>query len=147
MTEKQLENYIRGKYIGIVKGNYDAYCSLRADEINNFVQNAGRYADLEIIKLRGYEVLFDTKGQFINRIWPELCEGDRDSYEMRNTINQIAMKLDELRENDTLGEQPIEKVRKFMDEVFSQEVIQINDQITESAMENEQSISFEEYIF
>ena len=28
MTEKQLENYIKGKYIGIIKGNYEAYCSL-----------------------------------------------------------------------------------------------------------------------
>lgn len=147
MTEKQLENYIKGKYIGIIKGNYDAYCSLRADEINNFVQNAGRFADLEIIKLRGYEVLFDTKGQFINRIWPELCEGDRDSNEMRNTINQIAMKLNELRENDTLGEQPIQKVRKFMNEVFSEEVIQIDEKSTESAMENEQSTSFQKHIY
>lgn len=52
MTEKQLENYIKGKYIGIVKGNYETYCPLKASEINNFVQNVGKYADLEIIKLK-----------------------------------------------------------------------------------------------
>lgn len=124
MTEKQLDNYIKGKYIGIVKGNYDHYCSLRADEINNFVQNAGKYADLEVIKLKGYEVLFDTYGQQINRIYPMLSVGDRSTYEMTKTINQIASKLQELRTHDTLGEEPIAKVQKFMNEVFGQELQQ-----------------------
>lgn len=147
MTEKQLENYINGKYIGIIKGNYDVYCSLRASEINNFVQNVGRFANLEIIKLKGYEVLFDTNGQFINRIWPELSVNDRDSNEMRNTINQIATKLYELREKDTLDEKPIQKVRDFMEQVFSEEIIQINEILTDPDTEEEQCTSFQEHIF
>ena len=145
MTEKQLENYIKGKYIGIIKGNYEAYCSLKANEINNFVQNVGKYADLEIIKLKGYEVLFDTHGQFVNQIWPSLSEGDRSTYEMTKTINQRASKLNELRENDVLGKEPIHKVKSFMKEVFGQEMDQNN--LIDSMKESEHSISFQSHIF
>ncbi len=145
MTEKQLENYIKGKYIGIVKGNYETYCPLKASEINNFVQNVGKYADLEIIKLKGYEVLFDTHGQFVNQIWPRLSVSDRGTYEMTRTINQIASKLNELRENDVLGEEPIHKVKNFMKEVFEQEMSQ-ND-LKDSMKESIHSISFQSHIF
>lgn len=123
MTEKQLEKYIRGKYIGMVKGNYDVYCSLITSEINNFVQNAGKYADLVIVKLRTNEILFDTHGQFINRILPELSESDRNSVEVQKTINQIATKLNDMRMNDLLGEEPIKKVQRFITEAFNEEIV------------------------
>lgn len=139
MTEKQLENYINGKYIGIVKGHYETYCSLRAGEINNFVQNAGRFADLEVIKLKGYEILFDTNGQFINRIWPELSEGDRKSHEMKNTINQIASKLLQLRENDISGDTPLPKVQKFMEEMFGVEMISNDSSVIETSVQEEEN--------
>ena len=77
MTDKQLEKYMRGTYLGVVKGNYDTYCRLNSKEINNFVQNAGKYADLVIIKLRSNEIMFDTKGQFIHQILPEPVMKDR----------------------------------------------------------------------
>lgn len=124
MTEKQLEKYIRGKYIGMVKGNYDVYCSLIASEINNFVHNAGKYADLVIVKLRTNEVLFDTHGQFINKILPELSESDRSSVEVQKTINQIATKLNEMRMKDQIGEEPIKKVQRFILEAFNEEMIE-----------------------
>lgn len=145
MTEKQLENYIRGKYIGIVKGNYELYCPLRAGEINNFVQNVGKYADVEIIKLKGYEVLFDTHGQFINQIWPMLSESDRGTHDMMKVINQIANKLQEMRINDTLGEEPIRKVKCFMDEVLSQQMAE--NESMESLNESQHQITFQGHIF
>lgn len=129
MTEKQLEKYIKGKYIGMIKGNYDVYCSLRTDEINNFVQNAGRYADLEIIKIRNNEILFDTNGQFINRILPELTETARTSLEGQTLINQLASKINEMIINDDKGNEPIKKVKKFMLEAFGVEIVQRNDEI------------------
>lgn len=124
MTEKQLEKYIKGKYIGMIKGNYDIYCSLTASEINNFVQNAGKYADLVIVKLRTNEILFDTHGQFINRILPELSESDRNSVDIQKTINQIATKFNELRLNDQIGEGPIKKVQRFISEAFNEEIVE-----------------------
>lgn len=145
MTEKQLENYIKGKYIGIVKGNYETYCSLRAGEINNFVQNAGKYADLIIIKLRSNEIMFDTKGQFINQILPELPETARSSYEGQIVINQIASKLNEMIINDPLGEKPIKKVERFIKEAFCQETIE-NDMV-DSPKESEQNVSFQGHVF
>lgn len=129
MTEKQLERYLHGKYIGIIKGNYDYYCPLRYKEINNFVQNVGRYADLEVIKLKGYETLFDTYGQFINRIWPDLSTSDRMSEGIREDINKIAFKLQKMRENDPYRDRVLPKVKDFMENVFSEDMSMENEEI------------------
>lgn len=64
---------------------------------------------------------------------------------MTRTINQIASKLNELRENDVLGEEPIHKVKNFMKEVFEQEMSQ-ND-LKDSMKESIHSISFQSHIF
>lgn len=90
-------------------------------------------------------MLFNTHGQFFNQIWPSLSEGDRSTYEMTKAINQIASKLNELRENDILGEEPIHKVKSFMKEVFGQEMIE-NDMI-DSINESEHNVSFQSHIF
>ena len=145
MTEKQLEKYMRGTYLGVVKGNYDTCCRLNSKEINNFVQNAGKYADLVIIKLRSNEIMFDTKGQFIHQILPELSETARTSYEGQKIINQIASKLNEMISNDLLGEKPIKKVERFIKEAFGQEMIE-NDMI-DSINESEHNVSFQSHIF
>ena len=144
MTDKQLEKYMRGTYLGVVKGNYDTYCRLNSKEINNFVQNAGKYADLVIIKLRSNEIMFDTKGQFIHQILPELSETARTSYEGQKIINQIASKLNEMID-DSLEEKPIKKVERFIKEAFGQEMIE-ND-IVDSLKESEQNVSFQGHIF
>ena len=144
MTDKQLEKYMRGTYLGFVKGNYDTYCRLNSKEINNFVQNAGKYADLVIIKLRSNEIMFDTKGQFIHQILPELSETARTSYEGQKIINQIASKLNEMID-DSIEEKPIKKVERFIKEAFGQEMIE-ND-IVDSLKESEQNVSFQGHIF
>ena len=144
ITDKQLEKYMRGTYLGVVKGNYDTYCRLNSKEINNFVQNAGKYADLVIIKLRSNEIMFDTKGQFIHQILPELSETARTSYEGQKIINQIASKLNEMID-DSIEEKPIKKVERFIKEAFGQEMIE-ND-IVDSLKESEQNVSFQGHIF
>lgn len=127
---------MKGKYIGMIKGGYDVYCSLRAADINNFVQNAGRFADLEIIKLRNNEVLFDTCGQFINKILPDLTKTVRTSVEGQRVINQLAVKINKMRENDSLGDEPIKKVRQFMLEAFGEDILQRNDEILKAMNED-----------
>ncbi|MBS5371590.1 MAG: hypothetical protein KHY19_19285 [Coprobacillus cateniformis] len=144
MTDKQLEKYMQGTYLGVVKGNYDTYCRLNSKEINNFVQNAGKYADLVIIKLRSNEIMFDTKGQFIHQILPELSESARTSYEGQKIINQIASKLNEMID-DSIEEKPIKKVERFIKEAFGQEMIE-NDMV-DSLKKSEQNVSFQGHIF
>ena len=76
------------------------------------------------MKLRTNEILFDTHGQFINRILPELSESDRNSVDIQKTINQIATKFNELRLNDQIGEGPIKKVQRFISEAFNEEIVE-----------------------
>lgn len=95
MTQDEIRNsLISSEYAGVLKGkDYEYYCLLSFDEINNFVQNAGLYSDLEIVDTNSQEVLFDTYGTFINRIYPELSSSDREN--CRNLINKTASVLQE----------------------------------------------------
>ena len=75
MNNNEIEEYLqKGEYAGIVEGNYDFYCPLKLEEINNFVQNVGIYTNIAIIRGtdEDEDVLFNTYGTYINRIWPEL---------------------------------------------------------------------------
>ena len=72
-----VDNYLRTHYMGHVAGDYDHGCRLYFKDINNFIQNVGRYADVEIIRLEDCDTLLNTRGCFIDRIWPDM------SYDMR----------------------------------------------------------------
>ncbi|MDE6953169.1 MAG: hypothetical protein K2P09_05095 [Erysipelotrichales bacterium] len=137
MTEKQLEKYMKGTYLGVVKGNYDTYCRLNSKEIKNFVQNAGKYADLVIIKLKSNEIIFDTKGQFINQVLPELSETARTSYEGQKIINQIASRLNEMISDDSIEEKPIKKVERFMKESFGEDYMNVVNEEKEISLQSQ----------
>lgn len=122
MDEQDIEKYLNdGKYIGVIEGNYDFYCELELDEINSFVQNVGLHTNVEIIRGtdEDVEVLFNTYGTYINRIWPELSFSDRDG--LQSTINRMASRLveefDEDKRRDILP-----KVEKFLTEVMEVDI-------------------------
>lgn len=116
MTQDEIRNsLISSEYAGVLKGKvYENYCLLGFDEINNFVQNAGLYSDLEIVDTNTQEVLFDTYGTFINRIYPELSSSDREN--CRNLINKTASVLQEYIMPDEVMK-PLQSVIDYLEEM------------------------------
>lgn len=118
MDEQDIETYLNGgEYAGVNAGHYDFCCPLKFVEINNFVQNAGLYSDVEVVRGtdEGMEILFNTYGTYINRIWPELSLSDRDALQI--TINKMASRLVEEFDKDNLKE-VLPKVEKFLTDVM-----------------------------
>lgn len=118
MDNNEIEEYLQnGEYAGIIEGNYDFYCPLKLEEINNFVQNVGLYTNVAVIRGtdEDVDVLFNTYGTYINRIWPELSPSDRDA--LQTTINRIAGKLIEEFDKDDQTE-VLAKVEKFLIEAL-----------------------------
>lgn len=101
---------------------------------NSHDNNVGRYADVEIVHSESYEILFDTYGQYINRIWPELSTSDR--YNFNDTINRMAGHLQNImnREEDPT---PLDKVRQFMIDTLGMEKVKSNDEFIKSIMEEQ----------
>lgn len=119
MDERDIEEYLhKGKYIGLIEGDYDYYCELKLEEINNFVQNVGLHTNVEIVRetVEDTDVLFNTCGTFINRIWPELSSSDRDAF--RTTINKMAGRLIEEFDKDKQTE-ILPKVQNFLTEALN----------------------------
>ena len=116
MNEKELDKYLHTNYVGYIKNDMGHYCAyLKLHELNNFIQYAGLYGDLEIMRMNDGEVLLDTIGCFVNRIWPSKSRIDQ-TQEFTENINSIATRLMELREQDTY-EGMIPKVRRYLDEI------------------------------
>lgn len=118
MNNNEIEEYLqKGEYAGIVEGNYDFYCPLKLEEINNFVQNVGIYTNIAIIRGtdEDEDVLFNTYGTYINRMWPELSLSDRDAFQ--STINMMAGRLVEEFDKDKQTE-VLSKVEKFLTETL-----------------------------
>lgn len=120
MSDQQLNQYFSRDWIGTVKGQYENVCHLRFEEIPNFIRYAGMYADLEIFDSHDSEFLLDTYGPFVNRIWPDLSSFQREQY--RDIINQIASQINAEFENIT--DEPIEKVKVFIDQIQDQSLTQ-----------------------
>lgn len=118
MNEHDIEEYLqKGEYAGIIEGNYDYYCPLKLEEINNFVQNVGIYTNVEVIREADGEVdvLFNTYGTFINKIWPELSASDRSAFQKE--INMLAKLLIEEFDKDKQMK-TLPKVEKFLNEAL-----------------------------
>lgn len=133
MNSNEIEEYLqKGEYAGIIEGDYDFYCPLKLEEINNFVQNVGIYTNVAII--RGIDVdvdvLFNTYGTYINRIWPELSLSDRDAFQ--TTINKVAERLIEEFDKDNQTE-VLSKVEKFLTEALD---IDINEHMDRKEIYN-----------
>lgn len=114
MNNNEIEEYLqKGEYAGIIEGDYDFYCPLKLEEINNFVQNVGIYTNVAIIRGtdEDVDVLFNTYGTYINRIWPELSLSDRDAFQ--STINKMASRLIEEFDKDNLKD-VLPQVEKFL---------------------------------
>lgn len=114
MNSNEIEEYLlKGEYAGIIEGDYDFYCPLKLEEINNFVQNVGIYTNVAIIRGtdEDVDVLFNTYGTYINRIWPELSLSDRDAFQ--STINKMASRLIEEFDKDNLKD-VLPQVEKFL---------------------------------
>ncbi len=133
-----IDRYLRTHYFGCIEGNYDQGCHLYFKDINNFVQNVGRFSNVEILRMEDGDTLLNTCGTYINRIWPRLSWGDRASTEMMNSINYIACKIGELREEEGLYQEPLPKIKRFMKETLGQEAVERNEEILKSVREEEQ---------
>lgn len=135
MNDREIKKYLRSaKYAGFIKNQYEKYCLLELNEIKNFVSNVGRYADVEIMHGKSYEILFDTYGPYINRVWPGLSSSDR--YNLSHTINRMASHLQDImnREEDPA---PLDKVREFMIDTLGMEKVKSNDELVKAVMEEQ----------
>lgn len=126
-----VDKYLKTNYIGCVAGDYEHSCHLYFKDINSFIQNVGLYADVEIIRLEDGDILLNTFGNFINRIWPTMSYDMRSTTEMTNNINYIADNFQEMREKDGDFPKPTSKVEKFMREVLGHEVVEQNEKLHE----------------
>lgn len=72
------------------------------------------YGDLEITDFENQEVLFDTCGTFINRMYLELSSNDREN--CRNLINQTASVLQEYIMPDEVMK-PMQSVIDYLEEM------------------------------
>lgn len=131
---KWVNQYLRSHFYGFIAGDYETSCHLYFKDINNFIQNAGRFSDLEVVRYDG-ETLLHTNGCYIDRIWPELSWYDRDG--CMDSINCVAMKLGQLRKKDDVAPAPLPKVNTFMKKVFGQETVERNMEIIKSIQEEE----------
>lgn len=134
---KWIDRYLHTHYVGCIEGNYEQGCRLYFKDINNFVQNVGRYSNVEIIRLEDGDTLLNTCGTYIDRIWPRMSWGDRSSTEMMNSINYIAEKIGELREKEGLYPEPLPKINKFIKETLGQEVLDRNAEFLKCVHEEE----------
>lgn len=77
----------------------------------------GIYTNIAIIRGtdEDEDVLFNTYGTYINRIWPELSLSDRDAFQ--STINMMAGRLVEEFDKDKQTE-VLSKVEKFLTEAL-----------------------------
>lgn len=122
MNSNEIEEYLqKGEYAGIIEGDYDFYCPLKLEEINNFVQNVGIYTNVAIIRGTDLDVdvLFNTYGTYINRIWPELSLSDRDAFQ--TTINMMAGRLVEEFDKDKQVE-ILPNVAKFLKDTMEVDI-------------------------
>ena len=118
MNDNEIEEYLqKGEYAGVIEGNYDYFCPLKLNEINNFVKSVGIYTNVEVIRGtdKDVDVLFNTYGTYINRIWPELSSSDRDTFQ--STINKMAGRLVEQFDKDKQTE-ILFQVEKFLIEAL-----------------------------
>lgn len=122
MNSNEIEEYLqKGEYAGIIEGDYDFYCPLKLEEINNFVQNVGIYTNVAIIRGtdEDVDVLFNTYDTYINRIWPELSLSDRDAFQI--TINMMAGRLIEEFDKDKQVE-ILPNVAKFLKDTMEVDI-------------------------
>lgn len=142
-----IDKYLHTNYIGCVAGNYSKGCRLYFKDINNFIQNVGKYADIEIIRVEDGDTLLNTASIYINRIWPDISDTMRSSTETMNDINYIALKFEEMRRKDGDCPKPLPKVTKFMKEVFGQEVVNSKEEyleeFNEEQLEEKQSLKLQ----
>ncbi|MCR0328077.1 hypothetical protein MKA58_11805 [[Clostridium] innocuum] len=108
-----VDDYLEtGEYIGNYKRKTDkAGCPLSFKEINNFIQNAGKYGDLVIYKKEDNDYLLSTVRTQINEIWP-LEQYKRE--ELRDAIHYIEQKLDEQIRKEGYYPKPLSKVSEFV---------------------------------
>lgn len=124
-----IDKYLRTHYVGYMAGNYEHGCPLYFKDINNFIQNVGRYGDVEIVRAEDGDTLLNTAGFYINRIWPDMSNTLRTSNETINNVNYIAYKFQEIREKDGEFPEPLPKVKRFMKEVLGQEFVDNNESL------------------
>ncbi|MCR0328076.1 hypothetical protein MKA58_11800 [[Clostridium] innocuum] len=130
-----IDAYLKSHFYGFALTNQDKGCHLYFKDINNFIQNVGRFTDVVVVRYDG-EILLNTRGVYIDRIWPELSWNDRTSQDIMDSINYVAMKLWELRAKEGLDIAPLPKINKFMKEVLGQEAADRNMEIIRSLQED-----------
>ena len=133
---KWLDRYLKTHYTGFVVNNYDVGCHLYLKDINNFIQNVGRYANVIIVRNEDGDTLLNTCGTYIDRIWTEISWGSRTNETMQDA-NYIANELCKLREEEGYFPDPLPKVKRFMKQVFGQEVVVQNDEFLKCVREEE----------
>lgn len=144
LNEKEIkwcDDYLRARYVGVttedyMQGNFENRCNLYFKDINNFVQNAGRYSDLMILKICEHgdvETFFNTSGTFVNQIWPELSYDMRSCWNVQAEINYMAKRVGDSREQEGLYPTPLPKVNKYLKVQFGEEIMKQNLEFMEEA--------------
>ena len=137
---KWLDRYLKTHYTGFIKGNYDIGCHLYLKDLNNFIQNVGRYKDVIIVRNEDNDILLNTCCNYIDRIWPNRPWGGRTNETMQRA-NYIAEKLCELREQEGYFPEALPKVKEFMEKVFDKDLVKENDLFNQSVKDEEQQKS------
>lgn len=133
---KWLDRYLKTHYTGFIKGNYDIGCHLYFKDLNNFIQNVGRYHDVIIVRNEDNDILLNTCGNYVDRIWPSIPWGARTNETMQRA-NYIAEKLCELREEEGYFPEALPKVTKFMNLVLGPEIVAQNDEFLKGVKQEE----------
>ena len=123
MDENVIRDYLNADYIGYIEGTRAKGCSLKLNEISNFVKNVGLYANLEIIRQDDGHVLFNTYGIYINRIFPEMKENREENIMI---INRFASELQKIMDEEDICN-PAEKIHKYLNEILDVEMPGIQD--------------------
>lgn len=114
MTKRNwVDDYLEtGEYIGYYKYRTDQTgCPLAFKEINNFIQNAGKYGDLVIFRKGDNDYLLSTVRTQIDEVWP--LEQYKRS-EMREVICYIGHKLEEQSQKEGYYPKPLSNVSEFV---------------------------------
>lgn len=119
INEKWIDKYLHTNYIGYVKGRYECGCHLYLKDINNFIVNAGLYADLEIMRMDG-ELLLNTCGVFLNHMLPDHLADTIEGMQMNNYIASVLQAKNNEQGYDI---PPLAKVSKFINEAINQGII------------------------
>lgn len=132
---KWLDEYLHTHYTGYMEGHYDIGCQLYFKDLNNFIQNVGRYGNVIIVRNQDRDILLNTQGTYIDRIWPDASRSFRN--DNTDSIEYIAKKICELREVEGYFPEPLPKITNFMNLLLGPKIVAENDEFIKGVKQEE----------